>query len=315
MNSLDHAVTQSAGLVFSVVIPTFNRPAALARCLASLTRQDYSKDRFEVIVIDDGSHPPLDASLVRCFPLLNLRLRRQTNAGPAAARNLGALLARGRLLAFTDDDCEPDAGWLALLEHGLNRHPGSLVGGRTINGLVDNSFSAASQLLIDFLYECGLAGAVREPFFASNNIALEHSEYSALGGFSAHYMKAAAEDREFCRRWIRTGRPLVFVSEATVRHSHPLTLHTFLNQHFGYGRGAYHFHRSHQPCPLILPPVEPISFYFKLLTYPWRFRGGHRRWWISSCLALSQVAGLIGYVSERLGALLQLPASDPGPSS
>lgn len=80
---------------------------------------------------------------------------------------------------------------------------------RGLVGVIENSFSAASQLLIDCLYECGPDGAIREPFFASNNIALEHSEYSTLGGCSAHFRKAAAEDREFCRRWMHSGRPLV----------------------------------------------------------------------------------------------------------
>ena len=98
----------------SVVVPTHNRPAGLAKLVAALQGQDLAPARFEVIVVDDGSEPP---ARVDAGGLALRVVRHERPRGPAAARNSGWRAARAPLVAFVDDDCAPVAGWLgALLE-------------------------------------------------------------------------------------------------------------------------------------------------------------------------------------------------------
>ena len=77
-----------------------------------MTRLGYPQDRFEVIVVDDGSEPPMDSVVSFFRDRLELVLLSQANSGPAAARNTGAAQAKGKFLAFTDDDCTPAPDWL-----------------------------------------------------------------------------------------------------------------------------------------------------------------------------------------------------------
>jgi glycosyltransferase involved in cell wall biosynthesis len=81
-----------------------------------------------------------------------VRLIQQSNGGPAKGRNRGADVARNEFLAFTDDDCQPSPGWLSALARRLQRSPECLVGGRTVNGLTENPYSAARQLIIEMVY-------------------------------------------------------------------------------------------------------------------------------------------------------------------
>jgi glycosyltransferase involved in cell wall biosynthesis len=71
-----------AGPQISVIIPSFARPEALRRCLAALTRQTCAPERFEVIVVDDGSPVPLDAAVAEFRESFELTLLRQENSGP-----------------------------------------------------------------------------------------------------------------------------------------------------------------------------------------------------------------------------------------
>ena len=90
--------------VFSVVIPTFNRPEMLRRALGSVAAQTYSN--FEVIVSDDGSSVDLE-QVIAGFPQLRLTLvRGAANAGAAGARNRGIERASGHFVSFLDDDDE-----------------------------------------------------------------------------------------------------------------------------------------------------------------------------------------------------------------
>ena len=85
--------------LFTVIIPTHNRPGRLATALRSVREQVYAN--WELIVIDDGSSPPVQLDHVTDH---SVSLYRQDNAGPGAARRLGALYARGDVLLFLDDD-------------------------------------------------------------------------------------------------------------------------------------------------------------------------------------------------------------------
>ncbi|TVQ08721.1 MAG: glycosyltransferase [Leptolyngbya sp. DLM2.Bin27] len=284
--------------LFSIVIPTYNRPERLASCLHSLTQLSYPCDRFEVIVVDDGSSPSI-APVTEPFELaLNLTLLRQENSGPACARNAGAAQAQAQYLVFTDDDCQPYPDWLTALETALRRQQTALVGGYTVNALPENPFSTASQLLIDYLYD--YYNSHHQPsFFASNNFAMASEQFQQLGGFDTSFPLAAGEDREFCDRWLQQGLPLAYAPEAKVRHTHHLSLRRFWRQHFNYGRGAYCFHqvrarRADEPVK-----VEPLKFYWQLLTYPLSRQPQIRAMTLSGLLFLSQVANVAGFFWER----------------
>jgi glycosyltransferase involved in cell wall biosynthesis len=287
-----------APYVFSIVIPTYNRPERLASCLRSLTRLNYPRDGFEVIVVDDGSAQPMAPTVEPFGSALNLTLLRQVNSGPAQARNAGAARAQGKYLVFTDDDCQPHANWLSALSTQLERQPLALVGGHTLNALPHNVFSTASQLLIDYLYD--YYNSRHQPsFFASNNFAMAAEQFRHLGGFDTSFPLAAGEDREFCDRWLQQDLPMAYAPEARVDHSHHLSLRRFWRQHFNYGRGAYCFHQVRARRAAAQVKVEPLEFYWRLLTYPVTRQPQLQGLLLSGLLFVSQVANVVGFFWER----------------
>lgn len=249
----------------SVVVPTFGRPRELRACLEAMAKLDYPRDRYEVVVVDDGSDPPVEPSAGAAASGLRMRWLRQENAGPAAARNAGARVATGEILAFTDDDCMPASDWLSEIAAALAREPRGLCGGTTTNALQRNACSEASQAIVDVALEHLHAGVDDLRFFPSNNLALRADGFFAIGGFDASFR--TAEDRDLCDRRLRAGRPLVRAPAATVEHRHLLSLAAFWRQHFGYGRGAYRLHRarSRRGAPRFVPD---LAYYAKVFRRP-----------------------------------------------
>ena len=283
---------------FSIIIPTYNRPERLANCLSAIAKLDYPRDRFEVIVVDDGSKTPLDSVVTPLQDKIDVKLFRQANAGPAAARNRGASEAKGEFLTFTDDDCQPLPDWLSQFAASLATAPQAMIGGKTINALADNPFSTASQELINYLYEYYNPAKGKKAFFASNNIAMPKSGFDSLNGFDVSFPLAAAEDRDFCDRWEAT-YPMVYNPQAQINHYHHLTIKSFWRQHFGYGRGAFCFHQLRSQRVAKEIEVEPLSFYFDLLTYPFSQSTPQPKLFMSSLFFLSQVANVSGFFWER----------------
>jgi GT2 family glycosyltransferase len=284
--------------VFTIVIPTYGRPKQLKECLDSVSELSYPGDGFEVIVVDDGSKTSLDEIVGAFRKRINIKLIRQDHAGPAAARNRGGDEAGGKYLTFTDDDCKPARDWLTRLEESLEPNPDTLVAGRTINDLPENPYSTASQLIADFLYS--YYNRDNAGFLTSNNMALSKKQFLKVGGFDITFPLAAAEDREFCDRYLYHGYKTLYVPEAVVRHAHPLTLGTFWKQHFNYGKGAHRFHKIRSRRRQDPIKVEPVSFYVSLLLYP---RNSTRRLstTLSCLIALSQLANTWGYFSAKYG--------------
>lgn len=200
----------------SVVISTRDRPERLERQLASLRAQTLAPERFEVIVVTDGAGPETDALLEREAALFApgaLRvLRREVPAGPAACRNAGWRVARGPLVAFTDDDCEADPGWLAAHLDAAERHPGRFLQGRILPIPAElAAFGPFSHTI-----------RVEEPSrgFETANIAYPRELLERLGGFDeVSFTKAGGEDTDLGWKAIASGVEPVWVPEAVAYHA------------------------------------------------------------------------------------------------
>lgn len=291
-----------------MVVPTHRRPHALAKCLDALARQRYPRDRYEVVVVDDGTGSELEPVVRPRRREMTLRLIAQPNLGPAVARNRGAAAAHGRFLAFTDDDCEPADGWLRALSSRLERTPGAMLGGPIRNALPENPYSTASQMLIGYLYQWYNRDPEAAVFFCSNNLALSAERFERIGGFRTMGVHAAAEDRDLCDRWREAGYRMAWVPDAVVCHAHALDLGRFWQQHFQYGRGAFRFHRERRRRNRGFS-IEPPSFYAGLLGRARRASPGSSAARIGVLLALTQVANAGGFIVEACATRLR--GSDP----
>jgi len=285
-----------------VVIPTFNRPQRLLRCLSALSALDYPRESYEVIVGNNGWMSPSPEEIAQAGDGLRMNFISLPNVGPAAARNAAVRLARGRYLAFLDDDSAAHPRWLAEFDNAFQSRPEALLGGHTLNALQGNVYSEASQTLIDYLYGYYGGAAGREQFFASNNMAVRAEDFRSLGGFDETFRRSA-EDREFCERWRASGKSFVFVASAIVHHAHDLDASSFLTQHFTYGRGAFIFRRKCAQRSARRVRVEPAGFYTSMMRFPWK-RGLQRAPKIAALLAASQLANAMGFFAEAGSSLL-----------
>lgn len=94
----------------SVVVVTFGQAVGVAECLAALREQQAHPADFEIVVVDNGTPPDVAGRLSRESGVRYVRCSQ--NMGPSVGRNLGALLARGNIICFLDDDAIPADGWV-----------------------------------------------------------------------------------------------------------------------------------------------------------------------------------------------------------
>jgi GT2 family glycosyltransferase/glycosyltransferase involved in cell wall biosynthesis len=207
-----------------VIIPTYNRCPVLVSCLAALEQQSLAKERFEVIVIDDGSTDGTERlcrGLSMSFPLV---YRRQSNAGAGAARRLGCEAARGKYLLFFNDDtlaapelltehlCAQDEYALkkcAVL--GDFRYP-TEAGKRAMT-----SFLATRPFL--FPQVNMKTGFYRESwYFIASNLSVRREAVLAVGSFDPQFR--VAEDTELGARLEEKGYRIRYHPKALAWHDH-----------------------------------------------------------------------------------------------
>jgi GT2 family glycosyltransferase len=289
---------------FSIVIPTRARPKQLARCLAALGRLNFPPDRFEVIVSVDGETASAEEWIGTRADGFRISVGVQAQAGPAAARNAGVRRAEGRFLVFTDDDCEPHPAWLEHLAGRFATDADQIIGGRTVNGLPHNVYSAASQLNVDTVYEYYNANRGHARFLTSNNLALPAQRFAELGGFDPSFVLAGAEDRDFCDRCLERGYRLTYAPEAVVYHLHELALGSLWRQHLAYGRGASLFHQARLRRGQRRAPV-PLGFYVLLLQSALSQDHLPRSLAMGGLAVLMQVAYAAGFVRQEATLLVK----------
>ena len=164
----------------SVIIPTYNRKSLLRETLASLAKQTYPGDCFEVIIVDDGSTDGTEEIITETFPF-TLRYFWQGNQGDAAARNVGVQQSQADYLVFLDDDILVEPDYLAHLINSHEMHQNRIVVG-TCNLLVEEK-TPFSQSLHTPLASSERQTIMELPFtdVFSNNMSLRREAYFKIG--------------------------------------------------------------------------------------------------------------------------------------
>lgn len=284
---------------FSIIIPTFNRPKQLFSTLQSILNIDFSQISFEVIVVDDGGCVLLGDVISSFKEHLNLTLIKQKNSGPASARNNGAKIAKGKYLIFIDDDCTVPPDWLKSITKHLSINDDLTIGGQVINDLLDNIYSTASQILIDYSYEHYNSNPERASFLVSTNFVIPLDIFNKFGGFLTTFPLAAGEDREFCDRLFNKNR-MIYVPEIITYHFHSHTFKTFFLQHFNYGGGAFKYHNELAKRKEQYVRHEQFLFYIKLILCPMFKVKGLRIFPLLFLMFLSQIGNFLGFLLEFL---------------
>jgi glycosyltransferase involved in cell wall biosynthesis len=276
----------------AVIVPTRDRPAALARCLASLRRVRLPGD-YELVVVDDGSRAEREVAALASEA--GARLVRQESKGAAAARNAGWRASTAEVICFLDDDCEPTPMWASALSAAV-RAGADVAFGPFVNGNPQNRLATASHTILDCLQEHTRSA----PFFSSASFASTQAILTAVR-FDERFPSVGGEDRDFALRVARARYRVEYVPQALVVHHADPTPVSFVAQHFRYGRGAARFQRLHGPRV----QLEGLSFHLELARAA--VRAGART---AVLIAVAEAAAAAGFLCETVVVATHASASE-----
>lgn len=223
-------------LLCSVIVPVYNGAATILSCLDALVAQTVATTAYEIIVVDDGSQDETALRVQRWIDhhsTLQTRLVRQSNAGPAAARNQGARLAQAPILLFTDADCAPTPTWVAAM---LAPFADPAVVG--VKGVYRTDQRGLAPRFVQAEYEDRYDRMARLPvidFIDTYSAGYRRSVFLANGGFDTTFLTASVEDQEFSFRLARQGLRLVFVPQAQVFHLHDQSVREYARRKYAIG--------------------------------------------------------------------------------
>lgn len=194
----------------AVVAPTYRRPDRLRRLFAALEAQDLDRSRFEVVIVDDASGGETATTLDALAASTDLQMRGihlEQNGGPAAARNAGWQSTGAPVVAFIDDDCVPDPGWLRALADAFDRNDALGV----VQGLTRRPDAPLGDwtMFREITWET--------PWFEGCNIAYRRSLLEATGGFDEE-IRWYGEDASAGWKVVEAGGERDFEPAASVTH-------------------------------------------------------------------------------------------------
>jgi FkbM family methyltransferase len=226
----------------SIIVPTCNRSAILRDFLASLESQTYPKDRFELIIVDDGSTDDTETVVSSFMPSFKLEYFKQENRGPAAARNKGIRNARGELILIMNDDAiaAPDLVEKHVAAHAKYHDEKTIVLG---------SFPFAEAYLntplmhlfqqSDILFQYSRMKAHERydyRYFWTCNISIPHRAFTEAGLFDEDFRDPAGEDTELGYRLWDKGYTITYEPECRTQHAHSIPLINYCRRQVSVGR-------------------------------------------------------------------------------
>lgn len=282
----------------SLVIPVLNAARTLPACLGAVGR--LTPPPGEVLAVDNGSTDD-SLALLQAFaggrPVGTTQVLREPRRGAAAARNAGARVARGDVVAFIDADCEPEPAWMArLLEPFADARVGAAAG-RVVSApavTLMEHFSALFTLRLPDTPRRHRAWTPWEGGYPTANLAVRRRCLQEVHGFDED-VAIYGEDYDLCARLYARNLEVAYVPEARVAHHHRPTFRGMMRQAFGFGRSHAYLLRRHAP-----PGVW--------VDLPWR--GAHwtscpGRTWVDLASADKKVLAM-ALVSIAYGPLLGL---------
>ena len=222
----------------SIVVPTYNSACTILKTIQALLAQDYPKENTEIIVVDDGSTDNT-RELIKGYPV---KYFFQSNAGPAAARNLGWRNSSGEIILFTDSDCIPDTNWASKLVANYADYRTGAVGG-------SYGIKNKENLLADCIFqEISIRHEMmprKVKALGSYNLSVRVDILRSIGGFDESYTIASGEDNDLSYRILKAGYTLVFSKDAIVLHYHPQRLLSYLKTQFWHGYWRMKLYKDH----------------------------------------------------------------------
>jgi GT2 family glycosyltransferase len=216
----------------TVVIPAYNAANHIEACLIALNHQTVPKERYQIIVVDDGSTDET-ADIVKRF---DVKYIHQPNAGPASARNLGAQIADGEIILFTDSDCVAEKDWIEQMV--LPFEDSNVAGVKGAYRTHQRQLAARfAQIEFEDRYDLLLESDSID-MLDTYSAAIRKSVFDEMKGFDESFPVANNEDTDLSYRLCASGYKIVFSPKAIVYHTHPDSLKKYLTIKFwrGYWR-------------------------------------------------------------------------------
>jgi GT2 family glycosyltransferase len=256
----------------SIVIPSYKPGVLLFRLLDSLRAQSFDLPK-EILVVDSSPEPFSPEERKRYPEVRFVHLPRRTL--PGRARSIGAEMANGRILFFTDTDCAADPYWLKRLWEVI-RQGYPVAGGSVVNG-TPRSYIGTTEYLLEF-NETNPGMKSREVrALPSCNLAVEKRIFQEVG-FFPDFMKG--EDTIFCDRIFLSGGKILFVPEAKITHLNRTDFWKFLKNQIALGEGAIETRkqtRRHGYFLVHCPPLVAFIPLYRTLAIAKRFLESDRR--------------------------------------
>jgi glycosyltransferase involved in cell wall biosynthesis len=235
--------------VISVIVPVYNTAPYLERVVAALLAQDFPREQYELIFVDNGSNDGSPDILAR-HP--EIKLLRELERGSYAARNRGIREGCGEILAFTDSDCFPAPGWLTAIDRVFRTGSAQVLLGPRLPA----AGSRAARLLADYdnhraEFICA-AGDSEIMYGYTNNMAVRKPAMDRFGPFERR-MRGA--DTLFLRRVVDglSCAAVAYCAEMAVRHAELRSAGSYYRKALIYSRSQAAFRHMESVRPLSLP--------------------------------------------------------------